>query len=123
MPLHPACAVLEAPTKARWTDVATGIRDEASTPNYLRVIPSPDPNLAGTSSPPRLSFTQSSAIVTIIAGQLAYIQEHQNIVGTTLCAPATLISTLTFISKMKLSPLLSSPSSPSSCPLGELIKS
>ena len=123
MPLNPACAALAAPTKGRWTDVAAGISDEASTPNYLRMIPSPDPNLAGTSSPSRLSLTHSSAIVTTIAGQLAYIQEHQNIVRTTLCAPTTLFSTLTFISKMELSPLHSSPSSPSSSPLGELIKS
>lgn len=104
-------------------DVAAGITDEASTPNCLCVVPRLDPNLAATSSPSRLCLAPSFfARAAPVAGQLAHIQEHQNIVRTTLCAPATLLSKLTFKSKMESSPLLYSPASPSSCPLGELIK-
>lgn len=113
----PVCLLLLKPDL-----VKVKCRDEASTPNCLRVIPRLDPYLAATSSPFRLSLTPFSARATPIAGQLALIQEHQNIVRTTLCAPATLVSKLTFKSKKESSPLLSSPASPSSCPLGELIK-
>lgn len=122
MPLNPVCATLEAFTYAIRPDVATGISDEASALNCLCVIPRLDPNLAATSSPSCLSLTLPFARATPIAGQLARIQEHQNIVRTTLCAPTTLVSKLTFKSKMESSPLLSCSASSSSCPLGELIK-
>lgn len=106
MPLNPVCAALETLTHAIWPDVATGITDEASTPNCLCVNRRHDPNLAATSSPSRLSLAPSFARAAPIVGQLAHIQEHQNIVGTTLCAPATLLSKLTFKSKMESSPPL-----------------
>ncbi|KAK2844864.1 hypothetical protein Q5P01_011523 [Channa striata] len=77
-------------------------------------------NPAATSSSPRLRLTRVFAGAASIVGQLAYIQQHQNIVRTTLCAPSTLLSKLTFKSKMESSPPLSSSASPSSCPLGNL---
>ena len=122
MPLNPACAALEALTDAVRPDAATGITDEANTPNCLCVIPRRDPNFGCHFISLSSVSTPSFARAAPVAGQLAHIQEHQNIVRTTLCAPATLLSKLTFKSKMESSPLLPSPASPSSCPLGELIK-
>lgn len=108
MLLNPACRETEALTDAIWPDVAVGINDEANASNCLFVIPRPDPNLAATSSPCSLSLTLSFARAAPIAGQLAHIQKHQNIVRTTLCALA-LLSKLTFKSKMESSPPLLPP--------------
>lgn len=79
--------MLEALTDATWPDVATGITDEAYTLNCLHVIRRPDPNLAATLSLSRLCLTPSFVRAAAIAGQLAHIQECQNIVRTTLCVP------------------------------------
>lgn len=103
--LNPACAEKQGLTDSIWLDVASGFTDEANTHNCLFVIPRIDPNLAATSSPSRTSLTLSFARAVPIARQLAHIQEHQNIVRTTLCAPA-LLSKLTFKSKMESSPPL-----------------
>lgn len=101
MLLNPACAEPGALAHALWPDVATGITDEAGALNCLCMIPRLDPALAATSSASCLSLYPSSARVAPIVGQLAHIQEHQNIVRTTLCAPAPLLSKLTFKSKME----------------------
>lgn len=98
--------VLEALTDGIWANVATGVTDDANTPNSHHMMPRLEPNLAATSSCSHLCLAAFFAGARPIVGQLAYIQEHQNIVRTTLCAPSILLSKLTFKSKMESSPPL-----------------
>lgn len=82
-----------------WPSTAAGITDEANALNCISLISGPTQTWLPLRLPPRLSFAKTAPV----AGQLARVQEHQNIVKTAPCAPA-LLSKLTFKSKMESSP-------------------
>lgn len=93
-PLNSACARQEALTDGLRPEVSTGVPREANSPNCLHGIPRPDPHSAVASS------VFGLFLILVFLGQLAHIQENQNIFRTTLQAPGLLLSKLTFKSKM-----------------------